>query len=372
MENDIKQLKKDEFDQWSEWIVPKRIDVRLGYLLSLISVWIGFAMFGFDRFGAAEWQDGRMGTYFDLSFAQSVWLFFAPFLAYSTVSMLLLLWDAARFSKFWFIRLGIYTGLILAIQYSVQVALSNELVIGFVFGGVAIIPVILGYIGIKLGVQYVWRNRESRNVLIIAGVIALAAIVGLVFGAGIILIGVLCAAVVACPLIAAMTSWRLWVTIDWQSYKNLTFKISSLITWGGAWGIAGYFAIDEVFDLYTQLPSNPPSCYVATASAKGHRRLVQPVTTTLENGQILLVTRQLQILKAGELVLREVAPKLHYGLRLVYDLVGPKLAGRIQTPWSADLGYLFFKPFEWLTLLLLRWLLPAQFRKVERFYLGES
>lgn len=372
MDKDIKQLKEVELGQNSEWIVPKGIEIRLGYLLSLISVWIGFAMFGSDRFGAAEWQDGRMATYFDLSFAQSVWLLFVPFLSYSTLTMVLLLWDPERFAKYWLVRLGIYSGLILAIQYSVQVVLSNELVIGFAFGGIAIVPVVLGYYGLKLGIQFVWRNRENRNVLIIAGIIALVAIIGLVFSAGIILIGVLCTAVLACPLIAAVTSWRLWIIIDRYNRKNLTFKILSLVGWSGTWGVASYFAINRVFELYTQLPAAPPNCYIATASAQGHPHFVQSSPVTAQNGQTIMVTSQLQILKAGELVLREIAPKGHRAMRRVYDYIGPVLAARIQSRWSADIGYIFFKPFELVTLFLLKRLLPNQLDKIDQFYKGDS
>lgn len=372
MELMTKHLLPDEHERSDGWIVPAAIDMRLGYLFSLSATWVGFGIFGFDPFGSAEWQDGQLGTYFDLSFSETVWVFFAPFLIYSSLSMLLLLWDASKFSSFWWVRLGVYTGLILAVQFSIQVALSTELVIGFIFGVVAILPTIIGYYALKLGVQYVWQHRDNKQVLIVTAVVTTVLIVGLVFGGGVVLIGVLCAAVLACPLIAVLTAIRLFMTIDKHNGKQLPLKIMSFVGWGTLWGGAGYVAINQVFDLYTQLPTEPPNCYVATASAKGHARLVGSRPVTLANGSVLLVSRQLQILKAGELVLRQLVPNVHRFIRLVYNRIGPKLAVCIRSKWSADVGYFCFKPLEWITLLLIYLFLPAQLSKIRHFYMGKG
>ncbi|MEM8862452.1 MAG: DUF6688 family protein, partial [Chloroflexota bacterium] len=59
-------------------------------------------------------------------------------------------------------------------------------------------------------------------------------------------------------------------------------------------------------------------------------------------------------------------------IRLVYDWIGPKLAARVNNKWSADVGYLFFKPFELITLCLIKLFLPKQLSKIKRFYTGEG
>ncbi len=284
--------------------------------------------------------------------------------------MLLLVWDADRFSQFWAVRFGIYTGLILTVQFSMQVALSSELAIGFVLGVVSIVPLLIGYVISRDGIHYLWRNWAEQWVKITTGVIVLLLPVGLYFGGATLIIAILCAAVLACPVIAIVTSYRLWVHIERESAQIMFVKLLSFLGWGGAWGTAGFIAINRVLDLYSQLPDTPPDCYVATASANGHPALVGGQTITLADGRKVMISRQLQILKVGELVLRHVAPKFHRGIRIVYDWAGPKLAQRVRSPWVADIGYLFFKPFEWLTMLILNLWLPEQAGKVDQIYLG--
>ncbi len=368
MELDIADLKQQET---AGWVVPARIDARLGYLFSLVATWIGFAMFGFDRFGTAEWQDGKMSTYFDLSFAENVWILFAPLLIYSTVAMCLLLWDADRFSQLWVVRFGIYTGVILAIQFGVQVVLSGDLALGFVIGAVAFVPLIVGYIGARAAIGYLWRNRAEKRVQKMMLILILPLLVALYYSAAAILIRMLCVAVLACPIIAVLTSYRLWLFVEKEAVGQTVVKVLSFVGWGGLWGAAGVIAINRMLDLYIQLPDSPPDCYVATASANGHQRLVGAQTIVLADGRQVLISRQLQVLKAGELVLRQSAPQLHRAIRVVYDWIGPKMASRVRGPWLADIGFLFFKPFEWLTAYGLSRFMPDLFEKVDSIYVGD-
>lgn len=372
---DLKDFEKHAGD----WIVPRRIDMRLIYLLSIIGSWVGLILFGFDNFGSAEWQTGRIQTYFDLSFADTVWVWFIPFLVYSSVSMLLLLWHADRFSRFWFVRLGIYTSVILTLQFTVQMMFSGDLSAGLFIGAMCIVPLFMLNWFIGWLIEFVKENRtEDYFWKVIGGVSALVifAFIGSIlfgFGGGIpvvLVIGPLAAGVALAPVWACLTAYKLISQIEMYQAKHVAIKAISGAGWTAAYGASAYIAIDRVFELYTQLPTEAPQCYVATASAKGHRRFVNSSVVEMGNGELLLVTKQLQVLKAGELVLRETVPSLHRGMRRVYDSVGPNLASRIQNRWAADLGYLLFKPFEWVTLFLLKRILPNQFGKVRRFYTG--
>ena len=78
--------------------------------------------------------------------------------------------------------------------------------------------------------------------------------------------------------------------------------------------------------VYSKLPLEDPSgCYIATAAARGHPAIVKSWPVQLAGGKILQVNRQLAILKAGELALRALAPRLHCALRWIYDFVGPMI-----------------------------------------------
>ena len=176
MDQKIKLLKQDEALPETPWIVPRRIDMRLIYLLSIVAPWVGFALFGTSRFGEAEWQDGNWTTYFDLSFADTVWVWFGPFLIYSSLSMVLLLWNQGRFSRFWFVRFGIYTGAVLAIQFSIQTMLAGDLGIGFVIGVLCIMPFfgLNWFIGWLIGL--IKRARHNENFWkVTAGIVSVAA-----------------------------------------------------------------------------------------------------------------------------------------------------------------------------------------------------
>ena len=95
------------------------------------TVWWGRVLYGLFvtalpifSFGATdllkpEWQSGRLADYIILFlFPQASWLFFI-LLAYSIISYLLLLISPDRRSQSFFIRLGVYTGVLLALQYSI-------------------------------------------------------------------------------------------------------------------------------------------------------------------------------------------------------------------------------------------------------------
>jgi hypothetical protein len=66
-----------------------------------------------------EWQDGKFVSYLVLLLFPEASLPFLVLLAYSVICYLCLISAPAYFSKFFPVRLGIYTGVLLALQYSV-------------------------------------------------------------------------------------------------------------------------------------------------------------------------------------------------------------------------------------------------------------
>lgn len=106
---------------------------------------------------------------------------------------------------------------------------------------------------------------------------------------------------------------------------------------------AWYRALQRAVDAYDALPVEPPhDCYVATAATYGHRRLVGSVTS--HNGS--RINAQLRQIKAGEIVIKLVAPGTHRSMRVIYDYVGPSIAKQCTSPWSADTAFLLLIPFQ--------------------------
>ena len=91
---------------------------------------------------------------------------------------------------------------------------------------------------------------------------------------------------------------------------------------------------------YSRLPTAPPSgCFVCTAVAGGHRRVVRGEEFLGANGSAYRVNDQLRVLKALELLLMSVSPQGHLACRWVYDRLGPRLATMLVHPLLADMGY---------------------------------
>lgn len=126
------------------------------------------------------------------------------------------------------------------------------------------------------------------------------------------------------------------------------------VGWLVGYGVAWRQAARKATELYDELPVEQPTCWVATAAATGHRRVVGSSTTIAADGTHFAVTRQLQTLKLAEVVIAAVAPSVHRRLRVHYDRWGRRFASRLSTPFRADLAYGALKPAEWFGRLIAR------------------
>lgn len=131
-----------------------------------------------------------------------------------------------------------------------------------------------------------------------------------------------------------------------------------ILAWLGGFAAAWSVAIIRMFQLYAELPPQPPDCYIATAAANGHARFVGSREVALANGARMRVNVQLQRLKCAELALKAISPRLHAMLRKLYDALGRPLAKRMTNPFVADAAYLLLKPFEWISIFVLRLIVP--------------
>ena len=93
--------------------------------------------------------------------------------------------------------------------------------------------------------------------------------------------------------------------------------------------------------------------YLCTVAAGGHKNVVKPLRVGKRHGHRVLVNRQLCVANAFEQLLEERIPKIHRGIRNIYDKYGYPIAKHIRSPYVADLIWFLMKPLEWFFLIAL-------------------
>jgi hypothetical protein len=142
----------------------------------------------------------------------------------------------------------------------------------------------------------------------------------------------------------------------------------ALAIWGVVYLTAWYYAYTKALELQAAGYRGPASCYIATAASYGHAGLVGPHSVIIANGKQIRITQQLLTLKCGELAIQTAWPHFHVFLRQIYNTFGPPLARRLVNPFLADIAYLTLKPFEWMTSLILKSLVPEIDEYARRLY----
>jgi hypothetical protein len=303
-----------------------------------------------------EWQSGKLSDYIVLLlFPEASWLFFI-LLAYSVVSYILLLLSPERYSRSFLIRFGIYTGVLLALQYSILSGLyflddsSNPF-----FLLLWILPLI--FVPIHRWAVRRWSARTVNSLLILlaVGILVVSAVAQ--GNPSLILFFPFVLLTIAAPfwsfLLAIRTSF--WVLKNYEAGLSLPRGLG-LTAWLAGYAAAWRFDILKMYELYAALPPQPPpDCYIATAAAQGHPQVVGSWFVQRTNGKFIRVNRQMQILKCAELALMVVYPQLHKVVRKIYDVVGKALAARLRNPYLADAAYLLLLPWAG----LVRWVLKS-------------
>jgi hypothetical protein len=303
-----------------------------------------------------EWQNGELKSYLILLLSpKASWPFF-PFLAYSIVCYLLLSYDLGRYAAHWIVRFGIYTGLLLALHFSILSGLyffNPDL--SFV------LLVLLWGLPILTARVYSWAvlRWDAKRVNRVLTIVLAIALLGLaIFGGGptapfyLLLIGITIAAPVWCLLL--FYRMATWLFRTYETPLTL-WRGLGIAAWGGAYVFAWRVAILKMYELYAALPPEPPpDCYIATAAAQGHPQFVGANVIVRSDGTSLRVNRQVQTLKFAELALMATLPRLHKAIRRIYDVIGKSLARKIRNPFAADIAYLLLSPFEILAAWTLR------------------
>lgn len=307
-----------------------------------------------------EWQSGDRDAYVPLLMLPEAAIVFLILIAYSIVCYLLLLFYSDRFAKFFAVRLGIYTGVFLALQYTILLGAylfynANSLAILLVWFLPLYLPKLYRVEIVKTVLSFI------RPWMIAVLLIAYAVIVAFIRNQAftplfLVFLGLIASGPFWSFLMAMQAS--IWLL----NYHETNFTLPrglGIAAWLASFIVAWRYDILKMYELYAQLPPvPPPDCYIATAAAQGHANFVGSKPVQLANGKSMQVNRQLQIFKCAELALLAVAPKIHKPLRKTYDVIGKPLAHNIQNPFLADIAYLSLKPVEWITGSLLSGIVP--------------
>lgn len=333
----------------------------VGVLVGLILTWACFHFgFAFDP----RWQSGKFSDYVAIMFMPvGTWPFWI-FIVYSFICMMALFSSAEKSSRYIWVRIGLYNGVIVSLQYMFLMLLmqhDGEFLL-FIFliwlGGDLIL--ILFMLGLRKLTNWLsWQRASIILSPIVVGIILVFHKIGydaLVF-------------VLFWGPFGSFTIY-LWLSIFvWkeanQSPAKLPAKIFGWIGWLSAYLVAWRIAVHSAMAYYATLPTEPPDCYIATAAARGHAALVKSENIVWGNGTVARINNQVRYLKGTELFFKTVFPNLHRLVRKTYDTIGPMAAKHCKTAFGADMAYLTLKPAEWFGILLL-WVIGIKRKEVQK------
>ncbi len=354
------------------------------FIFLIISPSILLILFYFLKLTQAEWQDGKLSTYFDIFVTQGSILFFSPLFFYSLVSAYLLLTDFKKYSKLFRVRLGIYSGLVLAATYHF---LGNYALFGlssrFLFVTLLGVPLFFMFFCIIfVTFQKLAKLAHISNIqFYFLSLLLLIASGFLAFPPGMAnpladrsreILGMLFVGWIICtPGVAAIFAFRLCQAV-WQSHnhdnsKRTLWSLGVLSTYVASISLS----VQKTLELYNALPKTQPGCYIATASTYGHQSFVN--SSHIHNLEDkTLTTTSLQRAKYFEISMSVVAPSLHASLRRVYNFFGPSFASFIKdSPWLCDLAHILLKPIDWISTIFLH-IFPNHVKHVAKIYIGSK
>ncbi len=343
---------------------------------------ICFAM-GFSE--QPDWQSENLGAFARLLLSHKPSLPIYPFLLYNMTCMGMLIVRRDRSSEHLAVRFGIYTGVVLALQYWVifSFALSdgqNALGGLFVTGLGAAILAVTAWIVLMVVISVISAVRKINPkwlCVFIGLAVFIELFVRVLFDESIFLAlaaGPLVWSVMCSPaLTLGAYTFMAWSLIRHSPTRRFRFTLAqlmSLLTWAALYMAAWRTAVVLMWQEYAKLPTEPPSgdCYIATAAAAGHRRVVGGKTCRTRSGKSFPVNNQMRCFKATELALLALCPTVHRTCRTFYDRIGPRLASSLVHPLLADMAYVTLKPAEWVCRGVLNLAFFGQRELIARLY----
>lgn len=334
-----------------------------------------------------DWQSGKFEDYVALLFIPSVAWPFYPFILYSLWCMLAVLYQPLSCSQRPYIRLGLWSGVLLSCKFMIMLFI--------IIMPVSDMEVLIRYIGLILlafGIPMsLWwfikkmsRRFGKRKVWVSVLILSASIYLGPIIYWGIKEKDFLGEMSFLWPVYSLVflsfivgPSWTfafyLWLSVRiFRHTRAQPAKLTRHFLYWTAW-IAGYavawrVAIELMLTKYAALPKEPPDCYITTAAACGHKFIVKSKPIVWADGKIIRVNDQMRNFKCAELALKAISPKTHIICRSVYNHFGPILAKYLRRPILADTAYLTLKPAEWLCRIVLYLLLKEKMKITELIY----
>jgi hypothetical protein len=356
---------------------PSWLDKAVYAFAGIILPLVAFACASPSGNWAADtpWKSGDFWVYATLVLKwPAVWPFY-PLLLFSMAALGLFLWDRARYTAYLVVRLGLYSGVVLALQFAwliyaptdqIVEAVAKTLVIVSILlpaTALGLIPAMIAYFVLSpLVKRWGWGGFLVRAVLAAIPPVLLVFLISddaldrLITPLVIVFLIMLAASPAWAFAAYACAAGSVFLERYESQRRWSLLSLLAVSTWAtclfGAWRRAMDLAIQE----YASLPAENPNCFVCSAAARGHRQLVRSEPVCIDGSRVIWVNRQLRVLKAFELGLKIAAPRVHQAIRRTYNWGGPPLARRLKSPWAADVAYLALKPAEWIAGLVLRML----------------
>lgn len=320
------------------------VRVMYGLFITALPVFSFWAI----QFLKPEWQSGEPTAYLALLLQPEASILFLFLLAYSIVCYILLLMNPNHYSLLFVIRFGIYTGVLLALQYSIILflyLLDNR----YSFSIFLLWLYPLYFPKIYQWAVRKWDARRARSGLAILVLIVIVIAIIINREEFFPLFLAIVALVIAAPFWSFLMAGQaaIWLFKNYETRFNIPRGLG-ITAWFVAYVAAWRYDILKMHIEYAKLPTAPPDCYIATAAARGHPTLVRSWSVQRADGKSMQVNAQMQILKCAELASMAVVPRLHRFIRELYDETGKPLARVIRNPFLADVAYLLLKPFEWI------------------------
>ena len=300
-------------------------------------------------FRRPDWQSGQLAEYAVFLYHWPHMVSVYPLVAFSSVGLAIMLWGPTAVRRRGWVQLAVISGMV--VWFELWIVWCFGVAGTFDDGSWIAVTILSPLAGAILSLPFLAIVRGANNAtgesyggssaLVASGVTVLLCTIPFFW---------VFALVPACPLAVFTYGWASYVCWKSDPGSRGRFGLKTLLAimmWLSGNLAAWRLAINSMLAEYATLPTTPPSnCFIATAAARGHSSFVGT------NGSDPL-NRQLRRLKAGELVLRYTAPRLHAAMRWIYNRLGPRAAGLLTSRWLSDLAYVGLKPCEYLASILL-------------------